>query len=86
MRRGCREIAAHSVDIRRRAWYTVRMKSQLELMKLFSAYDGEVSMSDFTPAELEAALNVEQDKDAAKRKYFDFYNDVKSPSLKKQDW
>lgn len=55
-------------------------------MKLFSAYDGEVSMSDFTPAELEAALNVEQDKDAAKRKYFDFYNDVKSPSLKKQDW
>lgn len=62
------------------------MKSKLELMKLFSSYDGEVSMSDFSPSELEALLPKTVDQDAAKRKYFDFYDDVKSPSLKKQDW
>lgn len=62
------------------------MKSQYELMKLFSSYDGEVSMSDFTPAELEARLGIKEDAAAHKRKYFDFYDDVKSPSLKKQDW
>lgn len=42
-------------------------------------------MSDFTPEELEEKLRPETKRDY-KRGYFDFYDDVKSPSLKKQDW
>lgn len=65
------------------------MRSKLELLKLFSSYDGEVSMSDFSPSELEARLasaDGEEVSAAYKRAYFDYYDDVKSPSLKKQDW
>lgn len=56
-------------------------------MRLFEEYDGEVSMSDFTTAELEDMLNYKlTDVQALKKKYFEFYDDVKSPSLPKQDW
>ena len=56
-------------------------------MRLFEEYDGEVSMSDFAPEELEDIARLyETDSEAFKRKYFEFHDDVKSPSLKKQDW
>lgn len=79
-------LPAMALDKRVELWYTVAMRSKLELLKFFSSFDGEADMSDFTPAELEARLSPSADPEAMKRKYFDFYDDVKSPSLKKQDW
>ena len=58
--------------------------SESDLYKLFSLYDGEVDLSDFTPDELEILLG-ERSK-SEKEKYFEYYDDVKSKSLKKQDW
>lgn len=66
--------------------------SQLDLMKLFSAYDGEISESDFTPEELSEYLayafgtDVPLSPEEWKARYFEFYDDVKDKSLKKQDW
>ncbi len=66
--------------------------SQLDLMKLFSAYDGEISEGDFTPDELKEYLAYAEKEEAPlspkewKSRYFEFYDDVKDKSLKKQDW
>ena len=72
--------------------------SKLDLLKLMQAYEGEVEIADFTPQELEDLLARLNDDDISssdgkpltkeefKKKYFDFYDDVKDPSLKKQDW
>lgn len=64
--------------------------SEAELYKLFSSYDGEADLSDFTPEELQALLKEMQElppeSKSFKEKYFDYYDDVKSKSLKKQDW
>lgn len=61
--------------------------TERDFMRLFALYDGEISMSDFTPQELEEMAQLyETDTEAFKRKYFEFYDDVKSSSLKKQDW
>ena len=66
--------------------------SQSGLMKLFSRYDSEVTEGDFTPEELEEYLAYAEGEENPlspeewKRKYFDFYDDVKDKSLKKQDW
>ncbi len=66
--------------------------SKLDLMKLFSAYEGEISEGDFTPEELEAYLSYARGEEQPlsfedwKRDYFAFYDDVKDKSLKKQDW
>ncbi len=61
--------------------------TERDLMRFFEEFDGEVSMSDFTPDELEEMLGFElSDKDEIKRKYFSYYNDVKNPTLRKQDW
>ena len=53
-------------------------------LQVFSSYDGEADLSDFSPEELEQLLG-EQKKDF-KQSYFEYYDDVKSSSLKKQDW
>ncbi|HIY96279.1 MAG TPA: hypothetical protein H9729_01175 [Candidatus Borkfalkia excrementigallinarum] len=58
--------------------------SESDLYKFFSSYDGEADLSDFTPAELEELLG--EGKKDAKTAYFEYYDDVKSKSLKKQDW
>ncbi len=60
--------------------------SESDLYKLFSQYDGEADLSDFTPEELEKLLREEGAKKSFKERYFDYYDDVKSKSLKKQDW
>ena len=58
-----------------------------DLMKLAQSFDGEFCLSDFSPEELEDIARLyETDSEAFKRKYFEFHDDVKSPSLKKQDW
>ncbi len=61
--------------------------TERDIMRLFEEYDGEISMSDFSPEELADMLSYEPEElDALKQKYFSFYDDVKSPSLPKQDW
>ncbi len=59
--------------------------SEADLYKFFSSYDGEADFSDFTPEELQNLLQQEGKK-TFKEKYFEYYDDVKSQSLKKQDW
>ena len=65
--------------------------SEADLYKFFSAYDGEADLSDFTPPELEELLRARREdgalpRESFKEKYFAYYDDVKSSSLKNQDW
>ena len=68
--------------------------SKLDLLKLLQSYGEETELSDFTPEELRDLLDRMQadgeplplTKEAFKQKYFEFYDDVKDKSLKKQDW
>ncbi len=66
--------------------------SQYDLMKLFSQYDGEISEGDFTPEELAEYLAYAEGEEKPlsprdwKERYFEFYDDIKDKSLKKQDW
>ncbi len=61
-------------------------------MKLFEQFEGEISESDFTPEELEEYLREMSKQDeplsprAWKERYFEYYDDVKDKSRKKQDW
>ena len=59
--------------------------SERDLYKLFSEFDGEVNLSDFSVEELSEMLGKNQNENN-KEKYYSYYDDVKSPSLKKQDW
>jgi len=59
----------------------------LEMMKYLENFDEDFSFSDFTPDELYEIRN--KNKKASqkfKENYFNYYDDVKSMSLKKQDW
>ena len=67
--------------------------SKLELLKLLQTYGEETELSDFTPEELQDLLSrMENDgelpltKEAFKEKYFEYYDDVKDKSRRKQDW
>lgn len=62
----------------------VTKMAESDLYKFFSDYDGEADLSDFTPEELEQLLG--QQRKSEKEKYFEYYDDVKCKSLKKQDW
>ena len=68
------------------------MISKLDLMKLCSQYDGEISEGDFTPEELEEYLRDMAGEERPlspaewKARYFEYYDDVKDKSLKRQDW
>lgn len=72
-------------------WYTVRM-TERDIMRLFDSYDGEISLSDFTPDELAKLIAAEGIADLPeffKEKYFAKYDDVKvnnSNKLSKLDW
>lgn len=73
--------------------------SQYELMKLFEQFDGEISECDFTADELGEYLRYRKSAEKGgaegenplspaewKKKYFEYYDDVKDRTLKKQDW
>lgn len=68
--------------------------SQLDLLKLLQAYGEETDLADFTPEELQEALERMQAGGEPlpvtvaefKERYFAFYDDVKDKTLKKQDW
>lgn len=65
--------------------------TQYDLMKFFSQFE-EADLGDFTPEELEEyfayAQGMEKPLSPAewKANYFEYYDDVKDKSLKKQDW
>ncbi len=65
--------------------------SQYDMMKIFSQYE-EFDEGDFSPEEMEEYLAYAQGEKEPlsptewKRQYFEYYDDVKDKSLKKQDW
>ncbi len=59
--------------------------AESDLYKLFSSFDSEADLSDLSPSELEELLARDKKKDY-KQSYFEYYDDIKSKSLKKQDW
>lgn len=63
--------------------------SNWDLMRLVSAFDGEFCLSDFSPEELDELLGLLDDCDTVedvRRKYFEFYDDVKDRTLEKHKW
>ena len=63
--------------------------SNWDLMKLASAFDGEFCLSDFTADELDELLGFIQPDDTVeeiRRKYFEYYDDVKDRTLEKHKW
>lgn len=60
-----------------------------DLMRLASAFDGEFCLSDFTAEELDELLGYIQPTDTVediRRKYFEFYDDVKDRTQEKHKW
>lgn len=60
-----------------------------DLMRLASAFDGEFCLSDFTAEELDELLGYINDDDTVediRRKYFEFYDDIKDRTLNKHKW
>ena len=58
-------------------------------MRLAQGYDGEFSLADFTAEELEellcpvdAAMSVEE----IRKRYFEFYDDIKDRTFEKHKW
>ena len=68
--------------------------SKLDLLKLLQACGEESNLADFTPEELQDMLErLQNDGEALplslaqlKERYFEYYDDVKDKSLKRQDW
>ena len=59
--------------------------NEREMMKLAESME-EFSMSDFTVEELRNMSGDSGSYNTYKARYFDYYDDVKDKSLKKQDW
>lgn len=60
-----------------------------DLMKLAQSFDGEFCLSDFTPEELYELLGLIAENDSpdeVRRKYFEFYDDIKDRTLDKHKW
>lgn len=56
-------------------------------IRIIEQYDEDFKMSDYTPEELEELINIFKNTNQKfKDDYFAFYDDVKSHTLKKQDW
>ena len=68
--------------------------SELDLLKLLQQYGDETELADFSPSELKELLDKLSAGDEPlpltpaefKKRYFEYYDDVKDKSLKKQDW
>lgn len=68
--------------------------SKLDLLKFLESYEGETEIADFTPDELSELIermrregrDAPLTKEEFKKKYFEYYDDVKDKSLKRQDW
>ena len=58
-------------------------------MRLAEEYDGEFSISDFTAEELEELLRPidrEMTVEEIRKRYFEFYDDIKDRTLEKHKW
>ena len=58
--------------------------TNLDLMKLSAAFDGEFNLADFTPDEIDEMLGLLQSGATAEQireKYFEFYDDIKDRVL-----
>lgn len=62
--------------------------SKLDLLKFFSQYEGEVSVADFTVAELTEQIGGEREKTQkeVEDEYFSYYDDVKDRVRGHEDW
>ena len=66
----------------------------LDVLKFLEYYGDETDLADYTPEELQEMLKLMKNGDEPlpitpeefKRKYFEYYDDVKDKTLKKQDW
>lgn len=60
-----------------------------DLLKLSQAFEGEFDPADFTPEELEELLGLLDEGDTpedVRRKYFEYYDDIKDRTLHKHKW
>ncbi len=58
-----------------------------ELLKLSEKFDEGINLYDFTTEEIEEIVKSKQKSSVSfKQKYFEYYDDVKSESKKRQDW
>lgn len=62
--------------------------SNLDLMKLAQSFDGEFSLGDFSEEELAELLHIDENDspDDVRRKYFEYYDDIKDRTLEKHKW
>ena len=63
--------------------------SKWDIMKLSSAFEGEFDIADFSPDELDELLGNIENCDTledVRRKYFEFYDDIKDRTLDKHKW
>ena len=68
--------------------------SELDLLKILQNHGEETDLADFSLDELEDLLEELRGADDSKpltveelrKRYFEYYDDVKDPTLKKQDW
>ncbi len=59
--------------------------NKLDFMRFAEFFDEGIDLSEFTYDELRELVE-QSDNERLKQKYYDFYDDVKDKSLKKQDW
>ena len=58
-----------------------------ELLKLSEKFDEGINLYDFTTEEIQEIVKSKQKSSVSfKQKYFEYYDDVKSESKKRQDW
>lgn len=63
--------------------------SKLDLMRLAQSYDGEFNLADFSYEELEEMLNpldTSMNIEDIRRRYFEYYDDIKDRTLDKHKW
>lgn len=63
--------------------------SKLDLMRLAQSYDGEFNLADFSYEELEEMLNpldTSMSIEDIRRRYFEYYDDIKDRTLDKHKW
>lgn len=63
-----------------------REMTNAELLRYIQSFDEDFSFSDYTTEELFELLESYKMRDDFKEKYFEFYDDVKCETRKRQDW
>ena len=60
-------------------------EESFDILKYMQNFDEDFKMSDYTPEEIYEMIH-KNETEKFKDNYFSKYDDVKSSSLKKQDW